>query len=62
MSLKSFHILFILLSIAFCGWFGYWQMSERGDLVVAAAAWCAGLGLIIYLFMVMKKFRSLKAL
>jgi hypothetical protein len=66
MSLKSFHIFFIAVSILFAAGFAYWELSAYGGdnatselaLGVIGVVSCAGL--VVYLFRVVKKLKNLK--
>ena len=54
MSLKSFHILFIVLSIAITIWFGIWEWNHSA--LLAIFSFLAGGGLVVYGIQVLKKF------
>ena len=57
MSLKSFHILFIILSIVIVVWFGIWELNR--SVVVAIVSFLTGGGLVYYGVQVLKKFRTI---
>ncbi len=61
MSLKAFHILFILVASTWCGWFAYWAFSAsrdgRGGFWLGVSA-LAGLAFLVpYLRGVLRKYR-----
>ena len=57
MSLKSFHILFIVLSIITVVWFGIWELNQ--SVFIAMVSFLTGVGLIYYGVRVLKKFRTI---
>ena len=57
MSIKSFHIVFILLSIIISFWLTLWGLDQ--SLVISMASLLVGVVLIIYGFQVIKKFRTI---
>jgi hypothetical protein len=57
MSLKSFHILFITLSIVIVVWFGIWELNR--SVVVAIVSFLTGGALVYYGVQVLKKFRTI---
>ena len=57
MSLKSFHILFITLSIVIVVWFAIWELDR--SILVAMVSFLTGLGLVYYGVQVLKKFRTI---
>jgi len=57
MSIKTFHILFIILSIATTIWFGVWEWDHSVPLAIVS--FLAGVGLVIYGIQVLKKFKSI---
>ena len=57
MSLKSFHILFIVLSIAITIWFGIWEWNHTA--LLAIFSFLAGGGLVVYGIQVLKKFKTI---
>ncbi|MDP6339775.1 MAG: hypothetical protein QF842_05555 [Candidatus Marinimicrobia bacterium] len=57
MSLKSFHILFIILSIATTVWFGFWEWNQ--SVFWAIVSFLAGAGLVVYGIQVFKKFKTI---
>lgn len=50
MSLKAFHLIFIVAAILLCVVFGAWAWGQASGLyrVVAAAAFAAAAGLVVY--------------
>ncbi len=57
MSIKSFHIVFIFLSIIISFWLTLWGLDQ--SLVISMASLLVGVVLIIYGFQVIKKFRTI---
>jgi len=57
MSIKSFHILFIVLSIIISFWLSIWGLDQ--SLTISLASLLVGFGLIIYGFQVLKKFKTI---
>ena len=57
MSIKSFHIVFIILSIIISFWLTLWGLDQ--SLVISMASLLVGVVLIIYGFQVIKKFRTI---
>jgi hypothetical protein len=68
MSLKAFHLLFIVVSILLAFGFGAWELvayrdSEATlDLVLGIASIVAGVGLVFYLRAVLKKLKDVSYL
>lgn len=68
MSLKAFHIFFILLSILLCFGFGAWEIHARldggtlGDLALGSLSLCGGVMLIFYFRSVLKKLKHISYL
>ena len=66
MSLRAFHIFFIVVSIALAVWFGFWEIQNSRRIgflparAVAAASLAAGAGLAVYLFWFVKKTKGLR--
>ena len=64
MSLKAFHIFFIVVSILFSFGFGAWGLRAHGAgrdgsiLVLAILSLLAGLGLVVYLVTFIRKIRN----
>ncbi len=64
MSLKSFHIVFVICSVLFTSGFGYWSLQEyqvSGDdltLVLCLSSVLAACGLLIYGIWFLKKLRG----
>lgn len=61
MSLRTFHIFFILVSSTWCGWFAYWAFNAsrdgRGGFWLGASA-LAGLAVLVpYLRWFLRKYR-----
>ena len=65
MSLKAFHVFFIVLSAIMCFGIGafraqaYADAGELGALAQAAVSFAAGAGLIVYAWRFLKKTKSL---
>ncbi|MDP3920576.1 MAG: hypothetical protein Q8R76_07205 [Candidatus Omnitrophota bacterium] len=57
MSLRSFHIFFIVLSIATLAWFGTWSVAVNLGWAVAAFGIC--ISLVFYLFWFLGKTRKM---
>ncbi|MGY8780491.1 MAG: hypothetical protein ACKVJJ_02385 [Fidelibacterota bacterium] len=57
MSIKSFHILFIVLSIAITIWFGIWEWNQ--SVLLAIVSFLVGVVLVVYGIQVLKKFKTL---
>jgi uncharacterized membrane protein SirB2 len=57
MSIKSFHILFIVLSIAITIWFGIWEWNQ--SVLFAIVSFLVGVVLVVYGIQVLKKFKTL---
>ena len=57
MSIKTFHIIFIILSIVITIWFGLWEWDR--SILLAIVSFLAGLGLVIYGIQVLKKFKTI---
>lgn len=68
MSLKAFHVLFVLSSILLCFGFGGWAIHDRvhgGNLfefVLGLVSLACGLALILYFKAVLKKLRHISYL
>lgn len=68
MSLKAFHVLFIVVSILLALGFGIWELltyRDTGavlDLVLGIASLLAGVGLVFYLRAVLKKLKNISYL
>jgi hypothetical protein len=64
MSLKAFHIFFIIVSILFAFGFGAWGLRAHGAgrdgmiLGLAVVSLAAGLGLVVYLVAFVRKLRN----
>jgi hypothetical protein len=67
MSLKHFHLVFILLSTVVTLWYGFWELSMIGSGSTAGHIARTGMslilsgGLIYYLIKVIQKFRRISA-
>jgi hypothetical protein len=57
MSIKSFNILFIVLSIAITIWFGIWEWNQ--SVLLAIVSFLVGVVLVVYGIQVLKKFKTL---
>ncbi|MBM3879638.1 MAG: hypothetical protein FJ387_07940 [Verrucomicrobia bacterium] len=68
MSLKAFHILFILVSIVLAFGFGAWELvaffdgRQTLDLALGAGSLVAGVALIFYFRAVLKKLKNMSYL
>ncbi len=57
MSIKSFHIIFIFLSIVMSLWLTIWGISHSS--MISIISLLVGIALVIYGFQVIKKFRAI---
>ena len=68
MSLKAFHLVFIILSILFSLVFGIWAVLSYGssektaELVLGIISLVGTVGMAIYLFFFLKKFKHVSYL
>lgn len=66
MSLKAFHVAFIVLAVALAGWVAVWAWGERagggGYLVTAAGAVVIAVCLVVYLVRFLKKMKDVSYL
>jgi hypothetical protein len=69
MSLKAFHVFFISLSCLLCFGCGGWELKtgfspdgSQKDILIGGGAILAGLGLIVYEWMFLKKTRNVSFL
>tara|TARA_B100001167_G_scaffold28406_1_gene15040 strand:- start:336 stop:542 length:207 start_codon:yes stop_codon:yes gene_type:complete len=68
MSLKAFHLVFIILSIMFTLMFGIWGVVNHGssgktaELVMGILSLIGTVGLSIYLYFFLKKFKHISYL
>ncbi len=68
MSLKAFHILFIVASVALSFWFGWFELSRYAESKAAMDVWLGvgscvtGGGLIAYGFYFLKKLKHISYL
>lgn len=63
MSLKAFHVAFIVLAIALAGWVAVWAWAAGGGYVaLAAASAAAGVGLAVYLVRFLRKMKGVSYL
>jgi len=69
MSLKAFHLVFIVASILMAFGFAAWSLTNyfsaqgrRSDLLIGVASIVAGLGLIVYERFFLKKFKNVSYL
>jgi len=67
MSLKSFHLFFIVVSVLMCGWVTAWGVHEyrhhgdSGAMGLAVVCCVLGFGLVVYGIKVFAKFRELES-
>jgi len=57
MSIKSFHILFIIFAFAATLWLGIWGLNE--SLWLGILSFFVGGGLVVYGVQVLKKFKTI---
>jgi len=57
MSIKSFHIIFILFSVGITIWLGFWGLNQ--SIYISIASFIFGVALIFYGFSVLKKFKTI---
>ena len=57
MSIKSFHIVFIFLSIILSVWIAIWGIDQ--SLILSSISFLVGIRLVAYGFQVIKKFRTI---
>lgn len=66
MSLKAFHVAFIVLAVVLAGWLAVWAWGERGEgvgyLVTAVGAVAIAVALVVYLVQFVKKMRDVSYL
>lgn len=68
MSLKTFHIIFVVLSTLLAGGFGLWAIrdyqrhGEIGSLILGVLSLLAGVGLVAYGRWVLHKLKGIGAL
>tara|TARA_Y100000588_G_scaffold73789_1_gene76436 strand:- start:918 stop:1112 length:195 start_codon:yes stop_codon:yes gene_type:complete len=64
MSLKAFHLVFILLSILFSFVFGIWGVINGGtvELVMGIISFAGMVGMLVYLVFFLKKFKHISYL
>ena len=64
MSLKAFHLVFILLSILFSFVFGIWGVINGGtvELVMGIISFAGMVGMSVYLVFFLKKFKHISYL
>ena len=66
MSLKAFHIFFIIVSILFCLGFAWWEVDQYGmdgtfgRIAAAIGIALVAAGLVVYLMKVIKNLRNVK--
>jgi len=67
MSLKTFHLVFVVLSVLMCGWVTAWGVHEYrhhgdgGAMGLAVVCAVLGLGLVLYGVKVLAKFREIES-
>lgn len=65
LSLRSFHLFFIAVSVLLAAWIGAWAIQSwlatrsLGDLALGALSFVAGLGLVVYGLKARRKLRAL---
>jgi hypothetical protein len=57
MSIKSFHIIFILFSIGITIWLGVWGLNE--SIYISLSSFLFGVVLVVYGLNVLKKFKTI---
>jgi len=57
MSIKSFHIIFILFSVGITIWLGFWGLNQ--SIYISIVSFLFGVALIFYGFSVLKKFKTI---
>jgi len=57
MSIKSFHIIFILFTIGITIWLGVWGLNE--SIYISLSSFLFGVVLIVYGLNVLKKFKTI---
>ena len=64
MSLKTFHLVFILVSILFSFVFGVWGVMSDGtaELMLGVFSLVGTVGVSVYLFFFLKKFKNISYL
>lgn len=65
MSLKAFHVAFIVLAILLSGWIAVWGLTAGGGgwpPILGGAAVLVGIGLVVYLVKFVKKMKDLSYL
>ena len=64
MSLKTFHLVFILVSILFSFVFGVWGVMSEGtaELMLGVFSLVGTVGMSVYLFFFLKKFKHISYL
>ena len=63
MSLKAFHVAFIVLAVVLAGWIAVWAWGEGGGYTaLAAAAALAAVGLVAYLVRFLRKMKGVSYL
>jgi len=65
MSLKAFHVAFIVLAILLAGWVAVWGFTTDGGTwppVLGGASVLVGIGLVVYLWKFLKKMKDVSYL
>jgi len=57
MSIKTFHIIFIIFSIGITIWLGVWGLNE--SIYISLSSFLFGVVLIVYGLNVLKKFKTI---
>lgn len=60
MSLKAFHVIFITAAVLLAGWLGWWALGQRQQLL-AAGAFAAAVGLVVYAVWFLRKTRKVSS-
>ena len=68
MSLKAFHIVFVVASVLLCLGFGLWELHSwqesggRTDLILGVSSLVAAVGLLVYGWFFLKKLKNISYL
>ena len=64
MSLKAFHLFFVIVALIFCVWLGFWGVRDyfatrnTTNLIIGLVGFFGGGGLGIYLPFILKKLKA----